>query len=122
MNQPVYNKSGMNVSRYVKEILKISEELPFKTKVVRFDKNGFIKNKNEIEENIYFLVSGVVESGKIRRGNNIVIEFYFRGDFFCDVYSLITRKKSDGYLSCITDCVVEIVPYKLMLRAYDSIP
>lgn len=114
------HKPAMNVSKYIRETLKLSQDLPFKTKVISLKKNEYIKAKSEIEDNIYFLISGVVESGKTRRGQNIIIEFYFSGDFFCDVYSLITRKKSDGYLSCITDCIVEIIPYNLILKAYDD--
>jgi len=115
MNRPV-----LSIYDYIKEKLNTTQQLPFETKIVHYKKNEFIKRKGDVEENIYFLVAGITEVGKYKRGENVIIEFFFSGEFFCDILSLITMKQSSGYVSCVTDCTIEMISYKALVKAYNE--
>lgn len=119
-NKKAINKPKLSVSNYIKEKLKSTEGLPFETEIVHYKKNAFIKNTGEIEENIYFLISGIAEIGVYIKNKQNIVDFYFPGDFFCDSYSMVLGKPSNAYIFCITDCIIEKIPNKLLSKEYEN--
>ena len=101
------NNSERSISKFIRENLNTNEGLPFETKTLNFKKKSFIKKKDELETNVYYLVSGIVEVGKKSETENSIADFYFENDFFCDAYSLFTGKISNVYIQCLTDCTIE---------------
>lgn len=109
-----------SISNFIEKELGKTEPLPFKTEIIQVKKNTFLKKYGTVEENIYFLVSGIIETGKHETQKNTIMEFYFPGEFCADIYSLITQKPSTGYISTITDCTIEVISHRDLQEAYKT--
>lgn len=108
------------IKDFIETKLNKTEELPFETTILQFKKGQIIKQPREKEDRIYFLISGIIETGRIRNEENNIVEFFFPGEFFTDINSLITNKPTNGYVACITDCIIEVMPYDKLQEAYTT--
>jgi CRP-like cAMP-binding protein len=109
------------IANFVENEMGKREPLPFKTELIQVKKNTFLKQSGAVEDGIYFLVSGIIETGKLEaQQKNTIMEFYFPGEFCSDIFSLITRKASSGYISTITDCTIEVISYADLQEAYKT--
>jgi CRP-like cAMP-binding protein len=97
----------MTLDEYVKENVNAEEQLPFETVVCSYKEKSKILSVGQIEKNIYFLISGVVEVGRITDGKETIFDFKYPNGFISSFSSFYTQKISDVYISCLTDCVVQ---------------
>jgi CRP-like cAMP-binding protein len=109
-----------SIADFIETNLKKKEALPFKTEIIQVKKNTFLKKHGTIEKSIYFLVSGIIETGKHETKKNSIMEFYFPGEFCSDIYSSITQKPSSGYISTITDCTIEVISCDDLFESYKT--
>lgn len=110
----------MNIATYIQRTFGTSEPLPFEVKQHSFAKKRIITNIGDVEQNIYFLTSGIVEVAMLKDGDERIIDFFFPGQFFSAYTSFLTRKAADVYLLCLTDCTVEAMPYQSLTDAYKT--
>jgi signal-transduction protein with cAMP-binding, CBS, and nucleotidyltransferase domain len=100
----------MTLQEYIKKNVNAEESLPFEIELCSYKKDSKILSVGQVEKNIYFLVSGILEVGRITDGKETIFDFKHRNRFISAFSSYHTQEKSDTYISCITDCVVEKIP------------
>lgn len=99
------------LEKFVQELFQTNEKLPFETSVKKYKKKSVFLGPGQIEKNIYFVSSGIVQSSLVTSHNQEKIYgFAFTGDFFCSLLSFITQQPTDLTFTCLTDCVLEIIP------------
>lgn len=93
-------------------------KLPFAKSVIRkFKKGEEISSIGEIEKNIYFIKSGIIEAGMVFNNEEKIIEFNFPNIFTASFSSLIKQKPSDVYLRCLTDCEIQVISFSEIREA-----
>lgn len=101
------------VLAYLKKNLGWTKALPFKTSIKVYPKGHCLLSPGEVEQNLRFLVSGIVETIIIKKnGEERITDFFFPNNFFCSLSSLVTQKPTDVYMRCLTECTIESVFYK----------
>lgn len=108
----------MSIVNYFRENLKIEGAIPFEPIRMRFQKKSVITDLSQIENYIYFLNQGIVEIGIVRGEEEKILDFAFAGQFFSSYTSFLTRKPSDVYITCLTDCDLEAIHHKSLQEAY----
>ncbi len=109
------------ISTYLKNKLGYCEELPFSTQIKTYPKNSCLISPQEVEMNISFLISGIVEAKMVKdNGDERIIEFFFQNEFFCSVSSLLTQQPTDVFITCLTECIIETISYKDFKEAIDK--
>ncbi len=90
----------------------VNGEQPFTDAVQRkYKKNSNLCSIGEVEHNVYFVVSGIVEAGMIANKEDKIIEFVFPNEFTSSFSSLLSQQPSDVYLTCLTDCEIQIITF-----------
>jgi CRP-like cAMP-binding protein len=106
------NFYNMTLNEYLKLKLGSNETLPFETTTRQFPKGSNITNFGDVETNIYYIVSGSIEQYMRVKEDDKIIEFSFDGDFVTSLSSLLKGQESDVCVTCLTDCVVQVIPYE----------
>lgn len=107
----------MTLEQYIKEKITDKEALPFETQKLSLKKNEHILCIGDTETGVYFVDSGIVEIGLIANNENKIQEFYFPHQFPSAYMSYLEKTPSDVYIACVTNCVVEKIPYDQLLSA-----
>jgi CRP-like cAMP-binding protein len=107
----------MTLEEYIKIYINAEEPLPFETITSSYKKNATIFSAGQIEKNIYFVVSGIVEVGRITEGKETIFDFKYPNRFVSAFSSYYAQEKSDIYISCLTDCVIEKIPLQEFQQA-----
>lgn len=110
----------MTFNEYIAGILDTNEVLPFPVVTATYSKKSVITSIGQVERNVYFLNKGIIEIGMETEAGNKIIDFYFSNDLFSSYTSFLSQEKSDVYLYCLTECVVEIIPYAQLNEAYKT--
>ncbi len=97
----------MTLEEYVKKNVNAEEQLPFETIICSYKEESKILSVGQMEKNIYFLISGIIEVGRITDGKETIFDFKYPNLFTSAFSSYYSQKKSDVYISCVTDCVVQ---------------
>lgn len=91
-------------------------------KYQEFPKDSLILNVDEICNNLYFVVEGIVRQYYCLEDKEITSRFAFEGDFTCSPYSFFSRKPSKEMISCISDCKFLVTTYEGLQYLYDNDP
>ncbi|RAJ29223.1 Crp/Fnr family transcriptional regulator [Pedobacter cryoconitis] len=110
----------MTLSEYIAEMLSTNETFPFPTVTAVYSKKSVLTSIGQVERNIYFLKEGIIEIGMETEIGNKIIDFCFSNDLVSSYTSFLAQETSDVYLYCLTDCIVEIVPYAQLKEAYKT--
>lgn len=110
----------MTIAAYIQKTFNTTEQLPFETHVMHFGKKDFITQLGSIEQNIYYLTTGIVEVGMLKEADERIIDFFFPGQFFSAYTSFLTRKPADVFIQCLSDCTVEAMRYDDLTEAYQT--
>ena len=110
----------MKIEEYLKSIISSDENTFIDVEIKKIKKNTKLTSIGEIEKNIYYLVSGIVEAGMIVNNEEKIIEFLFPKDFPASYTSFITRKPSDVYITCLTDCEVQTININQLRKAAET--
>lgn len=103
-------KQKFSIQRLITEQLGSSEKVPFETRVVTFKKKTHTIEPGQIERHIYFIRSGIVQvSATDENGDEKILSFSFPGSLVCSLSSLITQLPTEYYLTCVTDCELEVI-------------
>ena len=104
------NMSYTSLEDYIKQRLDTQESLPFDTTICNYSKNSEILSIGQHEKYICFLISGIVEVGRVVDNKETIFDFKYPGRFICVFSSFYHQQPSDTYVSCVTDCVVQKIP------------
>jgi len=110
----------MTLTQYISEMLSTNEGLPFPTVTAEYSKKSVITSIGQLERNIYFIQDGIIEIGMETDAGNKIVEFCFSNDFVSSYTSVLSQEPSDVYLYCLTNCIVEIIPYDKLKTAYET--
>lgn len=83
-----------------------------------FKKGHNLVNEGELEDKIYFLISGISRNFFVRNDKEFTVDFHFEGDFVTGYYSLITGLPSLITVELITDAQVAVMPFSLIQEGY----
>jgi CRP-like cAMP-binding protein len=114
----------MNILEFININLNTSfkdyKELPFIVITKSFKRGEVITPYGQIEKNVYFLISGLIEISVSKDIDEKIIEFFFPQSFFCAYSSFLSQKPSDVQVSALSDCEVEIIKYDELYKAYKT--
>ena len=87
------------------------KELPVNVKRIKFTKGTIPFIEGEIEQNIYFLVSGYLKCGIKSDKGERVLDFIFPETLFSSVSSLLKQTPANVYHVCMSDCTVDVINF-----------
>lgn len=93
-------------------------DLPFSVREVHFEKDTIVTDYGAVEDQVYFIESGIVEVGLLRQGEPRILDFFFPGEFFCSYASMLQRRPSDVQLSALTPLRCQAIHAQELLAAY----
>jgi len=93
-------------------------DLPFEFYSKKFKKGAIFTEFEKIEKNGFFLNKGIVKIEIQSKNGLIILDFFFENSFFAPYSSLLSNSHSDVCISAITDCVVDVIEYKALQKAY----
>jgi CRP-like cAMP-binding protein len=105
--------TNMEIQDYfIQEKLGYEEPMPFEIHRVNFKKGEMTLEEGQIENNIYFIVSGKVASVMTTaKDEERVVDFAFAGELYSSLSSMLKQKPSDISLICLSKCVMQVIPY-----------
>jgi CRP-like cAMP-binding protein len=92
--------------------------LPYPVTAMGIKKGQILTDFKQVESNIYFLISGVVEIEIPSYQTLKTIDFFFAGEFVCAYTSFLTQQPSDVRVVALTNCEAEVVSYRDLQSAY----
>lgn len=113
----------MTIQHYVRTYIDPSingASLPFNTTNAQINKGTIITKYGEIEDQVYFLISGIIEIGLLQKDEEKILDFFFPNSFFSSYASFISRTPSDVQITALTMCTVEMIQLKDLLDAYKT--
>lgn len=110
----------MLFQKYILKNLKIKEKLPFEIITRKFKQGERITDIGTQEQNIYYVVSGIVETCIVTKYGDKIVEFTFANGLVTSLTSLLKNKPSSAYLSCLKDCKVQVIPYAKLNEACNT--
>lgn len=111
----------LSISDYLKNNLGYTKKFPIPTITKVYPKGFCLISKGDVEQNIHFLISGIVETKIIKKnGDERITEFFFSNNFFCSLSSFLGQKPTDVYMTCLTECTIESISYKDYVKALEK--
>lgn len=95
-------------------------ELPFTVSEKTFSKNEIITDYGVIENQIYFLKSGIIQVSIAHHDEEKILDFFFKNHFFCSYTSLLKQEISDVKLVALSDCNVEIINHLEITKLHET--
>jgi CRP-like cAMP-binding protein len=109
------------LNQHVDHQFSLDDELPFPTLLKTVPKNTILTHYESIEQNAYFLISGIVKISMISNdGHERVLEFFFPNSFFSAYTSFLTQQPSNVEIETLTECEVEIIKHHDINEAYKT--
>ena len=111
----------MTIQEYVTSFVDSTFEgnFPFLVTEKTVEKDEIISAYSVIENKVYYLQSGIVQVTIQRNGENRILDFFFPSGFFCSYSSLISCTPSDVQITAMTHCVLNVIKYSDLAKAYD---
>jgi len=110
----------MLFKEYLLEKFGIEEELPISITSHKFKKGELITRLGTVERNIYYVVSGIVESCIPTSTGERIMEIAFSGHMATALSSLLTEQPSDVCIVCLKECEVEAIPFAKLKEACET--
>lgn len=108
----------MTLEEFIKAAMPGSDYPFLDVKLRKLKKGENLCNTGDIDQNIYFVMSGIIEAGMFAKNNEEkIIEFVFPQQFSASFTSMLTQKPSDVYLTCLTDCTVQVINFQKIKEA-----
>lgn len=88
------------------------------TKIIEKKRNEFILEPNKTETYIYYVISGSVASFIDKKGEEVCVGIYTKGNFFSEYASFLNQEKSKSYSLVLQNCKLAAVHYQVLQEAY----
>jgi CRP-like cAMP-binding protein len=113
-------KEIKTLEKLVQELFHTNEVLPFETSIQTFPKGSVLLLPGQIENNIYYVHSGIVQSSILASSKQEKIYgFAFPGQLFNSLASFMSQQPTDLTFTCITDCTLECIPRESFNKALE---
>ena len=86
----------------------------------KVEKGAYLTRTDEIENHIYYLVSGAVKVAIMTSGEERILDFWFAPSFFSSYTSFIQRTPSKVYIQTLSHCEVAHMTYETVQQGYQS--
>lgn len=96
------------------------DALPFATRAKTLAKGEVVTSNGQIEQYVYFLNSGLVQTCLLHHGEERIVDFYFPGDFFGSYASLLRQEPTDVETVALLAGTVEVIRRQDILAAYET--
>ena len=107
----------MIFQEYLKYNLNIETDLPFEITSCKYPKGSQITQLGNVEQNIYYIVSGIVVTSMETGFGEKIIDFTFQNQLVTSLSSLLKGIPSDASVTCLKDCEIQIIPYAKLNEA-----
>ena len=97
-----------------------NEELPFPIKTIHLKKGERITEYGQIENNVYFINSGIVEMAIKSYMTEKIIDFFFETELVCGYTSFLDQLPSDVRITTLVDCELETFVRGDLSIAYET--
>lgn len=97
-----------------------AKELPFPVRDVSFEKNTVITAYDQVEQNLYFIQSGIVELKIKSYTSEKVLDFFFAKEMVTCFTSFLLQIPSDAEMTAIVPCEMEAIAYADLKSAYTT--
>lgn len=108
------------INCYLGGTLAPTDALPFATRTKSVAKGEVLTSNGQVEQHIYFLRSGLMQTCLLHNGEEKIVDFYFPGDFFGSYASLLTQEPTDVETVTLLDGAVEVIRREDILAAYET--
>jgi CRP-like cAMP-binding protein len=106
---------------FVEKQLHTTKSLPFETEIKTFEKNTILTSPGDVEQNLYFIKSGIIQmSIKTNDKEERIIYIVFQNQFASALSSFIRQKPSKYTVTCLTKCELEIVTHENLFNALEK--
>lgn len=85
------------------------EDLAAQFSFKNFTKGSFLIREGQVENQLYFLNSGVTRNYFLKDGKEYTVDFAFTGDFVTGYYSWITREPSPIFIELLADAETVVI-------------
>ncbi|WP_254560318.1 Crp/Fnr family transcriptional regulator [Dyadobacter diqingensis] len=99
------------------------EEFHFFSKnlqIKSFENGTFLCREGQIEQHIFFLLSGATRNYFTRDGKEFTVGFHFEDEFITAFYSLLTREPSPVSIEVIQSSRTFLIPRAFLYDFYDK--
>ncbi|QSE97850.1 Crp/Fnr family transcriptional regulator [Fulvivirga lutea] len=98
----------------------LDEELPFKVTKRIFKRKDIVTAYGDVENEVYFMNSGIVEMTIKAYTSEKIIDFFFTGEMFCALTSFLNQIPSDVQITALEECLVESINRDELMKAYEN--
>jgi CRP-like cAMP-binding protein len=84
----------------------------------QFKKDEFLIREGQVENQLYFLLTGATRNYFLREGKEFTVDFHFAGDFVTAFYSFITRQPSPIFITLLEDTETMAISHEAMQAYY----
>jgi CRP-like cAMP-binding protein len=113
--------NNITLQQFVQNHFGTGKKLPFEIIAKEYKKNEVLLAPGQVEGNIYFINSGIVESSiPASKNQTKIYDFAFSGQLFCSLSSFITQQPTDLTFTCLTNCSIEIVTKESIDKALEK--
>ena len=105
-----------NFTRQLNEWIQLNL-LPHTYKVA---KGEYLTRTGEVENHIYYIVSGAVKVAILASGEERILDFWFAPSFFSSYTSFIQRTPSKVYIQTLAQCEIARIEYEAVQQGYRS--
>lgn len=95
-----------------------AKELPFPTREISVEKNAVITGYDQVEQNLYFIRSGIVELKIKSYTSEKILDFFFAREMVTCYTSFLLQAPSDVEMTAIVPCALEAIAYSDLKAAY----
>lgn len=99
-----------------KEDLGLVEKFPINIETKAFKKNHKIVAEGDFVNDLYFINDGILEVGIGEGDGRKILDFYSEGMISTGGTSILMYEPSKVYVKCLTDCVVQMIPYDKVVK------
>lgn len=101
-------------------VFECNADLPFIVTKREFEKGEIITSYDQIEQNAYFLITGIVEVTMHHDLEEKTLDFFFPNSFFCSYTSFLLQQPSNVQIAALTCCELEVINYTELQNAYKT--
>ena len=104
------NTTDFTLQKFIESEFNTKEKLPFKTSIIKLKKKTDTIVPGKIEKNVYFIRSGIMQVSILDDlGDEKILSFSFPNSLCNSISSFVTQKPTEYTLTCVTDCVLEVI-------------
>lgn len=111
----------MNFAEFFQSVIKAPDDfntLPFAVSTFHIQKGAVLTDYDQVEENVYFIQSGIVEMTIKSYMTEKIIDFFFENEMVCGFTSFLTQQPTDVRIKALTEVNLEVIKRVDLIEAY----